>query len=265
MARGRGGLRRPGRARRSRSAGREIGHLHGDHAAHFVFPKQVWAELEAAGADRAAPGVPRQAQGPASRAIRSEDDVRDVIALLAPELRPDREPGSRPPERRRERRRGPRGARRDRHRRLARARARARPQRWPSGAGGWSSTPAAPTTSSAPPRALPGVTAFAGDVADDRAPPGARRGRPAGRHRPARQQRERARPEPAAGARRLTRSPSSRASTRSNVLAPLALVQLALPLLRRGRRDRQRHLRCRPSSRTRAGAATGRRRPRSSS
>ena len=24
---------------------REIGHLHGDHVAHFGFPKQVWAEL----------------------------------------------------------------------------------------------------------------------------------------------------------------------------------------------------------------------------
>ena len=24
---------------------REIGHLHGDHAAHFSFPKDVWAEL----------------------------------------------------------------------------------------------------------------------------------------------------------------------------------------------------------------------------
>ena len=25
--------------------GREIGHLHGDHAAHFSFPKEVWSEL----------------------------------------------------------------------------------------------------------------------------------------------------------------------------------------------------------------------------
>ena len=23
----------------------EIGHLHGDHVAHFFFPKDVWAEL----------------------------------------------------------------------------------------------------------------------------------------------------------------------------------------------------------------------------
>ena len=27
----------------------EIGHLHGDHAAHFFFPKQVWAELRGEG------------------------------------------------------------------------------------------------------------------------------------------------------------------------------------------------------------------------
>jgi hypothetical protein len=25
--------------------GREIGHLHGDHSAHFSFPKDVWHEL----------------------------------------------------------------------------------------------------------------------------------------------------------------------------------------------------------------------------
>ncbi len=37
---------------------REIGHLHGDRAAHFGFPKEVWADLRA-GPDRAPPGVPR--------------------------------------------------------------------------------------------------------------------------------------------------------------------------------------------------------------
>ena len=25
--------------------GRELGHLHGDHVAHFGFPKQVWVDL----------------------------------------------------------------------------------------------------------------------------------------------------------------------------------------------------------------------------
>ncbi len=29
--------------------GREIGHLHGDRAAHFAFPKQVWRELREEG------------------------------------------------------------------------------------------------------------------------------------------------------------------------------------------------------------------------
>ena len=32
---------------------REIGHLHGDHAAHFGFPKEVWADLRKAGPHRA--------------------------------------------------------------------------------------------------------------------------------------------------------------------------------------------------------------------
>ena len=29
--------------------GREIGHVHGDHAAHFSFPRPVWDELRAEG------------------------------------------------------------------------------------------------------------------------------------------------------------------------------------------------------------------------
>jgi Luciferase len=60
---------------------KEVGHLHGDHAAHFFFPKQVWAELEREGRIAPHPVFPG-AQGPASRAIRTEADVRDVIALL---------------------------------------------------------------------------------------------------------------------------------------------------------------------------------------
>ena len=39
--------------------GREIGHLHGDHAAHFFFPKDVWATLFNGTADRPSPRVPR--------------------------------------------------------------------------------------------------------------------------------------------------------------------------------------------------------------
>jgi hypothetical protein len=60
---------------------REIGHLHGDHAAHFSFPKQVWAELRAQGRIDYHPVFPDR-EGPASRHIEGEDDVRDVIALL---------------------------------------------------------------------------------------------------------------------------------------------------------------------------------------
>ena len=60
---------------------REIGHLHGDHAAHFAFPKPVWAELMAQGRIVPHPVFP-DAQGPAARRIRDQDDVVDVIALL---------------------------------------------------------------------------------------------------------------------------------------------------------------------------------------
>jgi hypothetical protein len=60
---------------------REIGHLHGDRAAHFAFPKQVWAELFAAGRVGYHPVFPGK-PGPAARRIESDADVRDVIALL---------------------------------------------------------------------------------------------------------------------------------------------------------------------------------------
>src|SRR5919107_2308606 len=60
---------------------REIGHLHGDHAAHFMFPKDLWAELFAAGRVVHHPVFPGK-EGPAARRIGSRDDVRDVIALM---------------------------------------------------------------------------------------------------------------------------------------------------------------------------------------
>jgi luciferase-like monooxygenase len=60
---------------------RQIGHLHGDHAAHFSFPKDVWKELVAQGRITPHPVFP-EAVGPAARRIETEDDVRDVIALL---------------------------------------------------------------------------------------------------------------------------------------------------------------------------------------
>jgi Family of unknown function (DUF5519) len=60
---------------------RQIGHLHGDHAAHFSFPKQVWAELFAHGRISHHPVFPGR-QGPAARRIEGGSDVRDVIELM---------------------------------------------------------------------------------------------------------------------------------------------------------------------------------------
>src|SRR3954468_3487487 len=60
---------------------RQIGHVHGDHAAHFSFPKDVWEELFAKGRITDHPVFPGK-RGPAARRIEPDDDVRDVIALL---------------------------------------------------------------------------------------------------------------------------------------------------------------------------------------
>jgi hypothetical protein len=61
--------------------GREIGHLHGDHAAHLGFPKHVWAELHAQGRIGYHPVFPGR-PGFGARRIENEADVEDVIALL---------------------------------------------------------------------------------------------------------------------------------------------------------------------------------------
>ncbi|MDX6570674.1 MAG: hypothetical protein QOH15_3252 [Gaiellales bacterium] len=60
---------------------REIGHLHGDHAAHFSFPRPVWSELHGAGRIVDHPVFPGKV-GPAARPIRNEADIQDVIALM---------------------------------------------------------------------------------------------------------------------------------------------------------------------------------------
>jgi hypothetical protein len=60
---------------------REIGHLHGDHAAHFFFPKDAWAELMAEGRIVPHPVFPDR-EGPAARRIEDEEDVREVIELM---------------------------------------------------------------------------------------------------------------------------------------------------------------------------------------
>jgi len=62
--------------------GREIGHVHGDHAAHFSFPRRIWAELRTEGRIETHPVFPNASQGPAARRIASDADVRDVIELL---------------------------------------------------------------------------------------------------------------------------------------------------------------------------------------
>lgn len=60
---------------------RELGHLHGDRAAHFSFPKNVWTELSREGRITDHPVFPGKV-GPAARRIEGEADVRDVIALM---------------------------------------------------------------------------------------------------------------------------------------------------------------------------------------
>jgi hypothetical protein len=60
---------------------REIGHLHGDRVLHAGFPRAVWQELYDAGRIDYHPVFPGK-PGYAARQIESEDDIRDVIALL---------------------------------------------------------------------------------------------------------------------------------------------------------------------------------------
>ncbi len=60
---------------------KEIGHLHGDHAAHFSFPEGTWAELRDQGRITEHPVFPNRV-GPAARRIETDADVRDVIALM---------------------------------------------------------------------------------------------------------------------------------------------------------------------------------------
>ena len=60
---------------------RELGHLHGDHGAHFAFPKDVWLELREQNRISEHPVFPGK-PGPAARRIEDDTDVVDVIALL---------------------------------------------------------------------------------------------------------------------------------------------------------------------------------------
>ena len=64
-----------------RLGGREIGHLHGDHAAHFGFPAEVGAKLKAEGRVIDHPVFPGK-PGPAARRINEQADIAEVIGLL---------------------------------------------------------------------------------------------------------------------------------------------------------------------------------------
>jgi Luciferase len=60
---------------------REIGHLHGDSAAHFGFPKEVWGALFDQGRIDYHPVFPGK-PGLGARRIETDEDVEDVIALM---------------------------------------------------------------------------------------------------------------------------------------------------------------------------------------
>lgn len=64
-----------------RVRGREIGHLHGDRAAHFGFPKDLGEGLREAGRVEPHPVAPHSVKL-AARRIESEADVDDVIELM---------------------------------------------------------------------------------------------------------------------------------------------------------------------------------------
>lgn len=61
--------------------GKQIGHLHGDRVAHFGFPRDVGTELREEGRVTPHP-VNRHSPKMAARALESDEDVRDVIALM---------------------------------------------------------------------------------------------------------------------------------------------------------------------------------------
>ena len=59
----------------------EVGHLHGDHAAHFSFGKEIGTALREQGRVVDHPVFPGK-NGMAARRIEEDDDVRDVIELM---------------------------------------------------------------------------------------------------------------------------------------------------------------------------------------
>jgi hypothetical protein len=61
--------------------GRQLAHLHGDHSAHFGFPKDVGARLREEGRVGPHPVAPHKPAWAAKR-IETEADVLDVIELI---------------------------------------------------------------------------------------------------------------------------------------------------------------------------------------
>src|SRR3954470_110752 len=64
-----------------RVSGHEVGHLHGDHAAHFSFGKEVGAALRQQGRVVDPPVFPGK-DAMAARRVGDDDDTRDVIELM---------------------------------------------------------------------------------------------------------------------------------------------------------------------------------------
>jgi hypothetical protein len=61
--------------------GHEVGHLHGDHAAHFSFGSEIGTALKEQGRVGDHPVFPGKA-GPAARRIETDQDVQEVIELM---------------------------------------------------------------------------------------------------------------------------------------------------------------------------------------
>src|ERR671919_512685 len=65
---------------------REIGHLHGDHAAHFMFPKELWRELRAQGRIGDHPVFPGNTRGGPRRPQLRGRETRAFPSSLAPPI-----------------------------------------------------------------------------------------------------------------------------------------------------------------------------------
>jgi hypothetical protein len=61
--------------------GHEVGHLHGDRAAHFSFGREIGTALKEEGRVVDHPVFPGK-PGPAARRIENDGDVREVIELM---------------------------------------------------------------------------------------------------------------------------------------------------------------------------------------